>query len=76
MEGLTNKQKEYLSYIEQFIKDVGYPPTQRECANAFGVTAMAARDVIYTLKKKGYIDFIEGKYRTIKVLKRSLQESN
>ena len=68
MKDLTDKQKECLIIINLFIKHKGYSPTIREIAKQMGLNSPAT---VYChmkeLKRKGYIDWIEGQNRTIRI---------
>ena len=70
MNDLTDKQKECLIIINLFIKHKGYSPTVREIAKELGNNSPATTFYhLKNLKSKGYIDWIKGKNRTIKILK-------
>jgi repressor LexA len=70
MYDLTNKQKECLIIINLFIKRKGYSPTIREIAKEMNINSPAT---VYfhlkELKKKGYVEWVEGQNRTIRVIK-------
>lgn len=67
---LTNKQKECLIIINLYIKNNGYPPTIREIGKELGNNSPATTlHHMRELKRKGYITWIEGQNRTIKILK-------
>jgi len=36
---MTDKQKKYLEFIDNFLKEYGYPPTVREIAKGVGVSS-------------------------------------
>ena len=55
MKPLTNRQTEILDFIKGFIKSHKYPPTIREIAGNFEISAKGAFDHVKALKKKGYI---------------------
>jgi len=70
MNDLTDKQKEYLIIINLFIKHKGYSPTVREIAKELKNNSPATTfHHMKKLKEKGYITWIKGQNRTIKVLK-------
>ena len=46
----------------------GYPPAYREIGTAFGYTGRGAYNHIRALVKKGYIEYQEGRPRTLKVV--------
>ena len=67
---LTNKQKECLIVINLLTKKKGYPPTVREIAKELKNNSPATTfHHMKKLKEKGYITWIKGQNRTIKVLK-------
>lgn len=67
---LTNKQKECLIIINLYIKNNGYPPTIREIGKELGNNSPATTlHHMRELKRKGYITWIEGQNRTIRILK-------
>lgn len=55
MKDLTPRQKEILTFIEQYIRDNNYPPTVRETARAFSISVKGAYDHLKALEKKGHI---------------------
>ena len=67
---LTEKQKECLIVINLLTKKHGYPPTVREIGREMGNNSPATTlHHMKELKRKGYITWIEGQNRTIKILK-------
>lgn len=61
MKALTQKQKNVLKLIAQKVKEVGYPPTLQELADALGVRSKnAVLKHLTALEKKGYIGKREG----------------
>ncbi len=70
MVDLTDKQKECLIIINLLTKKKGYPPTVREIAREMRLNSPATvYHHLKILKQKGYITWIEGQNRTIRVLK-------
>ena len=67
---LAEKQLELLEIIKAFISDNAYAPTHQELADIRGVRVNAVSIGIVALKKKGYVDWIEGKSRTLRVIDR------
>jgi repressor LexA len=65
----TINQLKILEFIKNFIRQHSYPPTVREIANAFSVTAKAAQDHLNALKRKGYIRSEPNRPRTITIIK-------
>ncbi|MBN2050323.1 MAG: transcriptional repressor LexA [Spirochaetales bacterium] len=68
MRDLTRRQKEILSFIERFIDSHTFPPTIREIAGNFKISAKAAHDHVKALEKKGAIRFDMNRNRTIEVV--------
>ena len=66
---LTTKQKIVLEAIEWFIKEHGVSPTIREIAKLTNTTSHPAHEKVIRLEEKGVISTMNGKARTIKVLK-------
>ena len=55
MKKLTERQEEVLNFIKVFISTNKYPPTMREIAFSFNITANGAYDHVKALEKKGKI---------------------
>lgn len=63
---LTERQRQVLSYIEQYTSEHGYPPTYQELRQQLGYTSLnAVGDVLRALERKGYIRRLPGRSRTI-----------
>ena len=55
-DALTDRQREVLAAIEQYIRAYGYPPSFRELGALMGVTSTnAVEDVLAALERRGYI---------------------
>jgi repressor LexA len=68
---LTDKQLKILYIIKDFIIEHGYSPTVREIGEIAGLRSSATVDTyLKILQKKGYIIKVEGKMRTIRIVKR------
>jgi repressor LexA len=67
---MTRSQYNVYIAIEDFIKENGYSPSVRELCK---ITGKNSPGTIYThlhkLKELGYITFIDGKNRTIRIIK-------
>ncbi len=73
---LTNRQKEILNFILQFIEENGYPPTYREIANRFEMAStFGVKRHIDALAKKGYLSVGSNLSRSIKPLAKA-KDSN
>jgi len=69
MEKLSIKQKITLEAIEWFIDTNGYSPTFQELANILDCSVGAVFKKVLLLEDKGYISTVNGKARTMKLLK-------
>jgi repressor LexA len=70
---LTDRQREVLTFIIEFIDSHTYPPTIREIADHFEISIKGAHDHVTALKKKGYVKN-DKRSRTMEVIKRDGQE--
>ena len=68
MKNLTERQRQVLDFIAQFIDDNKSSPTVREIGEHFSFSLRAVQDHVSALKKKGYISVGYKKSRSIKVL--------
>lgn len=65
MKELTERQREVLSFIAEYINSHAYPPTIREIADYFTISVKGAHDHITALKKKGCIKQGDKRSRTM-----------
>jgi repressor LexA len=65
MKELTDRQKQVLSFIANYIKKNSYPPTIREIADHFGISVKGAHDHITALRKKGHLRQADKRPRTM-----------
>ena len=66
--GLTPRQKEVLEYLDENLREKGYPPSVREIAAALGLTSPATvHNHLNTLEDKGYIKRDPSKPRAMEV---------
>jgi len=66
---LTERQKSILSFLKDFIKKKGYPPTVREIANHFKMAGpKGAQKHLGRLIAKGCIKRLPGRSRAIEIL--------
>lgn len=66
---LTNRQREILVWLAQYIADHGYSPTIRELCQAFGFDSPnGAMCHLVPLRKKGWITWQDGQARTLRVI--------
>jgi len=69
MKELTDIQTKTLETVKQFISDNGYSPTIRELADIFGIKEKACYDRLFYIRKKGRLDWQDGKARTLRIIK-------
>ena len=68
MKGITDRQKEVLTFISSYTEENSYPPTVRDISNHFGISLRAVQDHILALQKKGFLSQSQKKARSIRVL--------
>ena len=69
MRRLNPRQQEVYEYLEQHLRDNGYPPTLREICSNFGLkSTRAASDHLHALERKGYIIRTRDRSRGIELL--------
>jgi repressor LexA len=69
-EGLTIKQRITLECIDNYINEHGYSPTYQELAAELSCDINTAYKKVVILTDKGYVTSVNGKSRTLKVIKR------
>jgi len=67
MKGLTKKQEAVYKFIVNSMKERGMPPTIREIADTFSITAKGAYDHLKAIEKKGYIRTTKNQSRAIEL---------
>lgn len=70
MKPLTDRQRLVLTFVEEFCRRQGYPPTVREVAAHFGVQPRAAADHLAALKRKGHLYREPGRSRGLSLVSR------
>lgn len=66
---LTNRQKDILDFLREFIRESGYPPSLREICARFGIKGpQNAAKHLDALEKKGFIRRAAGSSRAIELL--------
>jgi len=68
MKELTDRQQEVLAFLRVYIDDHKYPPSVREVAGHFGITAKGGHDHLKALEKKGVIRCFQNRSRAIEVI--------
>jgi len=65
MKELTDRQRQILTFIAEYIKKNSYPPTIREIADHYGISVKGAHDHITALRKKGHLKQVDKRPRTM-----------
>lgn len=65
---LTDRQREVLEWIEDYITIHTWPPTRIEIADAFGWAPNAAQEHVAALQRKGWIEVAPRVARGIRLL--------
>jgi len=66
---ITARQQDVLDWIDGYINTHGFSPTLQEIQHAYGWrTKNAVMCHLRPLRRKGYIDWLDGKSRTIRVV--------
>jgi repressor LexA len=66
---LTSTQEKVLSFLKNFLREKGFPPTLREIASHFGLKGpKSPQKTLKVLEKKGYLRRISGGSRAIEIL--------
>jgi len=74
---LTDRQRDILSFIEQFRSQNGYPPTLREIGRKFGISStFGVKRHLDALVKKGYITVESNASRGISFLMTEFSNTN
>lgn len=70
MDALTEVQQQLYDWLVEYIRENQHSPSIRQMMRAMGLKSPAPiQSRLEHLRNKGYIDWIEGKARTIRVLK-------
>jgi repressor LexA len=74
---LTERQKEFLNFIQNFSSENGYPPSMRELASAMGRSSSAgAKTMIERLAKKGVLQKDDHRARGIRAIPQAPSNAN
>jgi repressor LexA len=76
MKELTERQKEVLSFIADYLKKHSYPPTIREVAEHYSISVKGAHDHITALKRKGYLKQADKRPRTMELTRAVITEES
>lgn len=66
---LTSRQREILTFIQDCVRERGFPPSHGEVAEHFGFNRNAAREHLLALARKGEIELSPNDARGIRLLK-------
>lgn len=66
---LNKTETEIMFVIIDFIKNKGYSPTYREIGDKVWLVAGSVQYYLRNLRSKGYIDFVDNRCRTIRLVK-------
>jgi repressor LexA len=73
---LTERQKEVLAFIKDFIAEAGYPPSFREICARFGIKSPKnAGKHLKALERKGFIRRASGASRAMEVVDRPFRDA-
>ncbi|MGK9367568.1 transcriptional repressor LexA [Melioribacter sp. Ez-97] len=76
-ENITNRQKEILDFIQDYVDFNGYPPTYREIGKHFNIAStFGVKRHIDALIKKGYLSNESGASRTLSLIVGSGREKS
>lgn len=77
MESLTKAQKELYDYLVSYIDETKYAPSIRQMMQAMGLKSPAPiQSRLERLRNKGYIDWTQGKARTLRIIKSQNSPNN
>src|ERR671914_46772 len=69
VEGLTERQRQTLTYLAETVRERGYPPSVREICDALGLASSSTvHSHMQALQRKGYIRIDPTKPRAIELL--------
>lgn len=69
---LTSRQLEILSFIQEWIRERGFPPSHGDLADHFHFNRNAAREHLLALARKGELELSPNDARGIRLLKESV----
>jgi repressor LexA len=68
---MKDNQKIIISFVKEFIQKHGFSPSIREISESLGYDFSTINYRIKSLVNKGYLSFLPGKQRTLRVIKES-----
>lgn len=73
---LTKRQEEILNFIQDYLRENGYPPTMREIGSNFGISStFGVKGHLDALERKGYLNKESNASRGISILKSNEDEN-
>jgi repressor LexA len=72
---LTDKQQAILDFVDNYVKDNGFPPSVREIGRQFGIFPATVQDHISALERKGFLQKKRFQSRSLSVPASSRQQS-
>lgn len=66
---MSPKERDMFELLKKFIQDEGYPPSLKDIGVELNRSTSAIREILLSLKAKGYITWKPGSARTIQILK-------
>jgi SOS-response transcriptional repressor LexA len=71
--GMTKRQHDCLTFIRQYISSHGHSPTYREISEGIGTKSSSnINRLLVQLKKRGLVDFLPSRARSVYVRERKL----
>jgi repressor LexA len=74
MKKLTERQKQVISFIADYIKEHSYSPAIRDIAEHFSISVKGAHDHIVALRKKGHIKHTTKRPRAMELVKAKAED--
>lgn len=67
MKKLTQRQRQVLAFVKNYIHEKGYSPSYHDISQHMGVTQTAIKDHVHALVRKGYLEHLSGLPRSLKI---------
>lgn len=64
---LSDRNRQLLRFIQRYSLEKGFPPTLAECGKGVGIVKSHAWSTLKQLKGLGFVDYEQGKPRTIRL---------
>lgn len=69
---LTQRQREVLAFVKNYIREKGYSPSYHDISRFMGFSPPASKDHVYALVRKGHLEHLSGLPRSLKIPKQFL----